>query len=85
MGLIFHEISEIELLVTQFSGIQPWKNVARAGSDLWICCVHFIPFRDKWLHFLIGNGTIDFAEFLNMMARKMKDIDGDEKIREAFR
>ena len=32
-----------------------------------------------------GNGTIDFAEFLTMMARKMKDTDSEEEIREAFR
>ena len=33
----------------------------------------------------IGNGTIDFPEFLTMMARKMKDTDSEEEIREAFR
>eukprot|EP00794_Sanderia_malayensis_P015263 gene15263-16838_t len=32
-----------------------------------------------------GNGTIDFPEFLNMMARKMKDTEGEEEIKEAFR
>lgn len=32
-----------------------------------------------------GNGTIDFPEFLTMMARKMKDQDSEEEIREAFR
>jgi Ca2+-binding EF-hand superfamily protein len=35
--------------------------------------------------FLLGNGTIDFPEFLTMMARKMKDTDSEEEIREAFR
>lgn len=35
--------------------------------------------------FCIGNGTIDFPEFLTMMARKMKDTDSEEEIREAFR
>jgi calmodulin len=33
----------------------------------------------------LGNGIIDFYEFLAMMAKKMKDIDGEEEIREAFR
>ena len=28
-----------------------------------------------------GNGTIDFPEFLTMMARKMKDTDSEEEIR----
>ena len=32
-----------------------------------------------------GNGTIDFGEFLTMMARKLKDTDGEDEIREAFR
>jgi Ca2+-binding EF-hand superfamily protein len=32
-----------------------------------------------------GNGTIDFEEFLQMMAKKMKDTDGEEELREAFR
>ena len=32
-----------------------------------------------------GNGTIDFPEFLTMMARKMKDTDNEDEIREAFR
>jgi len=35
--------------------------------------------------FFLGNGTIDFPEFLTMMARKMKDTDSEEEIREAFR
>lgn len=37
------------------------------------------------LFLLSGNGTIDFPEFLTMMARKMKDTDSEEEIREAFR
>ena len=37
-------------------------------------------------HFPVtGNGTIDFPEFLTMMARKMKDTDSEEEIKEAFR
>ncbi|EHB12364.1 Calmodulin [Heterocephalus glaber] len=31
------------------------------------------------------NGTIDFPDFLTMMARKMKDTDSKEESREAFR
>ncbi|URD87530.1 hypothetical protein MUK42_26602 [Musa troglodytarum] len=30
-----------------------------------------------------GNGTIDFPEFLNLMARKMKDTDSEEELKEA--
>jgi calmodulin len=32
-----------------------------------------------------GDGTIDFAEFLDLMARKMKDADSDEELKEAFK
>jgi len=32
-----------------------------------------------------GNGTIDFPEFLTLMARKMKDTDQEDELREAFR
>ena len=36
--------------------------------------------------FLIpGNGTVDFPEFLNMMAKKMEKTDWEEEIREAYR
>ena len=34
---------------------------------------------------LAGNGTIDFEEFLHMMAKKMKETDSEEELREAFR
>jgi calmodulin len=32
-----------------------------------------------------GNGTIEFPEFLTMMARKMQDPDSEEEIKEAFK
>uniref|UniRef100_A0A0D3BC04 EF-hand domain-containing protein n=1 Tax=Brassica oleracea var. oleracea TaxID=109376 RepID=A0A0D3BC04_BRAOL len=32
-----------------------------------------------------GNGTIDFPDFLNLMAKKMKDTDSKEELKEAFR
>jgi calmodulin len=32
-----------------------------------------------------GNGTIEFPEFLTMMARRMSSIDSEEELREAFR
>ena len=31
-----------------------------------------------------GNGTVDFPEFLTMMARKMGDTDSEEEMKEAF-
>lgn len=41
--------------------------------------------NEKLATAILGNGTIDFPEFLTMMARKMKDTDSEEEIREAFR
>lgn len=35
--------------------------------------------------FQLGNGTIDFEEFLQMMAKKMKDTDTEEEMKEAFK
>lgn len=32
-----------------------------------------------------GNGSIDFPEFLTMMARKMEDADSEEEILQAFK
>lgn len=31
-----------------------------------------------------GDGTIDFFEFLTMMARKVKDVDAEAELKEAF-
>ncbi|KAK2568964.1 Calmodulin [Acropora cervicornis] len=33
----------------------------------------------------LGNGEIDFEEFLQMMSKKIKDTDTEEEIRDAFR
>ncbi|KAM3326619.1 calmodulin-like protein 8 [Capsicum chacoense] len=32
-----------------------------------------------------GNGTIEFTEFLNLMAKKIKEIDAEEELKEAFK
>ncbi|KAF3627290.1 Calmodulin-3 [Capsicum annuum] len=32
-----------------------------------------------------GNGTIEFTEFLNLMAKKIKETDGEEELKEAFK
>ncbi|XP_011032413.1 PREDICTED: calmodulin-like protein 8 [Populus euphratica] len=46
---------------------------------------------DEELHIMIsevdvdGNGTIEFGEFLNLMARKMRENDADEELKEAFK
>jgi len=39
----------------------------------------------KTLFLIVGNGTIDFEEFLQMMAKKMKDTDTEEEMKEAFK
>ena len=40
---------------------------------------------NKLVLLFLGNGTIDFPEFLTMMAKKMKDTDSEEELKEAFR
>lgn len=32
-----------------------------------------------------GNGTIDFKEFISLMATKMKDSDSEQELKEAFK
>lgn len=32
-----------------------------------------------------GNGCVDFAEFIGLMARKLRDVDSEEEIKEAFK
>ena len=32
-----------------------------------------------------GNGSIDFNEFLTMMARKVQDLDSEDELKEAFK
>ncbi|KAJ8765432.1 hypothetical protein K2173_013190 [Erythroxylum novogranatense] len=32
-----------------------------------------------------GNGTIEFLEFLDLMAKKMKETDAEEELKEAFK
>jgi calmodulin len=51
----------------------------------WIVCFFRDFFSEIKFYSILGNGTIDFPEFLTMMARKMKDTDSEEEIREAFR
>ena len=63
-----------------------WWIAARYYNALFsaLFCFNFwVTFL--FYHYLTGNGTIDFPEFLTMMARKMKDTDSEEEIREAFR
>ncbi len=48
-------------------------------------CSSYCRYANTKLLWTPGNGTIDFPEFLTMMARKMKDTDSKEEIREAFR
>ena len=52
---------------------------------LFECKIFRYQFFNQRNFCFIGNGTIDFPEFLTMMARKMKDTDSEEEIREAFR
>ena len=37
------------------------------------------------LHFLVGNGTIEFEEFAAMMSKKIREKDTDDEIKTAFK
>ncbi len=60
---------------------------AGKGKILSLSIHSFIRVFTYFLSFLLfcSNGTIDFPEFLTMMARKMKDTDSEEEILEAFK
>jgi calmodulin len=58
-------------------------NACMGTTIVWESVTVLLPLICYWI--LQGNGTIDFPEFLTMMARKMKDTDSEEEIREAFR
>jgi calmodulin len=53
-----------------------------ADSFLFAFLIAFSPYEQIDAD---GSGTIDFPEFLTMMARKMKDTDSEEEILEAFK
>lgn len=63
----------------------PRGRPASPPPGLWGYLPGLRPRASPSLPHLTGNGTIDFPEFLTMMARKMKDTDSEEEIREAFR
>ncbi|MEW8548700.1 MAG: EF-hand domain-containing protein [Candidatus Thiodiazotropha sp.] len=60
-----------------------------------IHCFLMVLFRFLWVYFsqtkggfisVLGNGTIDFPEFLTMMSRKSTGgIDDEDELRQAFR
>ena len=56
----------------------------RAPPNLCLASLNFNSGAGLWL-LCLGNGTIDFEEFINMMARKMRETDSEEELREAFR
>ena len=60
--------------------INQFENFATAFSPIPSQCVRLFLQIDA-----DGSGTIDFPEFLTMMARKMKDTDSEEEILEAFK
>ena len=66
-----------------------WTSLLQWVMDSILFIIWLISGSWNWpriyIFFETGNGTIDFPEFLTMMARKMKDTDSEEEIREAFR
>lgn len=54
---------------------------AQTALSNWVLSVHQQPSNVSF----VGNGLIDFKEFLVLMAVKMKDSDPEEELLEAFR
>ena len=74
VGFAFHNWSLLTTCV--------YKHLERVFLTFFFCrrfCVIFVQIDAD------GSGTIDFPEFLTMMARKMKDTDSEEEILEAFK
>lgn len=65
--------------------LQDMINEVDADGKNAIVIFFFVKIELMVTFVFLGNGTIDFPEFLTMMARKMKDTDSEEEIREAFR
>ena len=70
-------------LFTLFFTQQIYNGLLNAA--VWFMIVIIWVWVKNIFFIYLGNGTIDFPEFLTMMARKMKDTDSEEEIREAFR
>lgn len=50
-----------------------------------LCFDSQIQFGEHFFPIFLGNGEIDFQEFLLMMAKKMNAVDSEQEIREAFK
>lgn len=79
---MINEVCIAKILVCSNSWVRPRLAVRHPRS-------HTL-FIYPLIHFKLqidadGSGTIDFPEFLTMMARKMKDTDSEEEILEAFK
>ena len=66
------------------------KRLKKTNFPKLFCYVSLSTIAVKVIHqkydcIFSGNGTIDFPEFLTMMAKKMRETDSEEEIREAFR
>ena len=49
------------------------------------CSSGFEKYSLSSLHFLAGNGTIEFEEFAAMMSKKIREKDTDDEIKTAFK
>jgi calmodulin len=62
-----------------------WKRIFALQTCSFASLAHTLPPPPSLQIDADGSGTIDFPEFLTMMARKMKDTDSEEEILEAFK
>ena len=59
--------------------------IVLVNGSTWRIKIEFNDDDATWCGHGTGSGTVDFAEFLNMMAKKIHSNDSEEEIREAFR
>lgn len=86
MDPIFAHVLVQKAQFSHFSGRPDWDYSLGVGVMSWICSKTWRSFTRVCMQVdADGNGTIDFPEFLTLMARKMKDTDSEEEILEAFK
>lgn len=63
--------------------LMDWKDCSRPNNTRYYHDI--VISKPSFCILTSGNGTIDFEEFLHMMAKKIKDTDSEDELREAFR
>ena len=89
ISILWNAVTSSETLLNGYSAnTLLYKSILYCGRLLVKAIEYNIFFMiDTMINIIMytGSGTVDFPEFLNMMAKKMENTDSEEEIREAFR